>query len=521
MDFLRKLAPLALVAAVACSDAVPSSSPPRDRFYFPSGIALTRLSNGDAGLVVASSNFDLQFDASNGGTVIVVDVDDTLAKADPAAGPAQHIAPPTVVGSARIGSFGGEVAIVDDATCPGWTSGLARPVTALVASRSLNQLFAVPLAPGSAPGGLTCDGRGGGLDCPVLDLDPTATDPYGVTVACEGGAPGTPPTSAYAFVTYLRTTASQGLVTRVNLLAASQGKLLPASVDTTVPPMDFLGPPTSSSAFSPGLAGDATHPAIPPRLFVTSRFAVLDTTPLRWADLSDGGFAVGSAFLIDPVVRGADMRGLALSSPGLPRRAYVALRLFDVDLAASIGVRPPTDTGGALAVIDLDEKPAGGPRLAVLDVVPIGRGANEVRVVPRQDTAGNPLPDLVAVASTDDGTVSLYDAATGAVAKVFALERSDPAAPPVGDGRCDEGVPPPCPLGAPQMGKQPFALAVEAPFTRAGVQDAAGKPVPLARLYVGSFDRSWVNVVEIDPLNPAARQVNGAALRWDRIGAER
>jgi hypothetical protein len=81
-------------------------------------------------------------------------------------------------------------------------------------------------------------------------------------------------------------------------------------------------------------------------------------------------------------------------------------------------------------------------------------------------------------------------------------------------------VPRPCPQGKPQLGKQPFGLAVEA-FAAPDLPGTA-----LARLYVGSFDRSWVNVIEIDPAHPGARAVaraDGPArpLRWDRIGAER
>ncbi|MFL5273883.1 MAG: hypothetical protein ACJ79E_17640, partial [Anaeromyxobacteraceae bacterium] len=76
--------------------------------------------------------------------------------------------------------------------------------------------------------------------------------------------------------------------------------------------------------------------------------------------------------------------------------------------------------------------------------------------------------------------------------------------------------------GKPALGQQPFGLAVEQ-----SLDVRLGKPPRLARLYVGSFERSWVNVIEIDPANPSATTVPGAApgstyqLRWDRIGLER
>jgi hypothetical protein len=80
------------------------------------------------------------------------------------------------------------------------------------------------------------------------------------------------------------------------------------------------------------------------------------------------------------------------------------------------------------------------------------------------------MRDLVAVSCADDGTLYLYDDESGAVARVFALD-------PV--------------TGKPELGKQPFGLAEEV--------RSDGK----VRLFVGSFDRSWVSVVRIDdPARP-------------------
>ena len=62
----------------------------------------------------------------------------------------------------------------------------------------------------------------------------------------------------------------------------------------------------------------------------------------------------------------------------------------------------------------------------------------------------------------------------------------------------------PCAPGDPLTGKQPFGLAVEP------------RSNGLARLFVGSFDRSWVNVIDVDPLRPTL-----APASWARIGPER
>src|SRR5690242_19522005 len=114
---MRKLALLALLTAGACGQTPPSTPPPLDRFYFPTGLALAKLGNGDTALLVASSNFDLQYDTALGGTVIAVDVDATLAQggANPS-GPLRPVIPAGAEGAKKIGSFSGELALVNEAT---------------------------------------------------------------------------------------------------------------------------------------------------------------------------------------------------------------------------------------------------------------------------------------------------------------------------------------------------------------------------------------------------------------------
>jgi hypothetical protein len=398
-------------------------------------------------------------------------------------------------GFVSIGSFAGELAIVDEGTCNGWQTRLGRDREALVASRSQNQLYRVRVL---GDGRLEC-----GDGC-VVPLDAISADPYGVTVACGQFPPidaatglaipgAAPRPQAYAFVTYLRTAASAGRLSRIDLTTTPANGPAPGLLDLGLAP-------AHTAVFDPATT----------RLFVTSRFGTAASSPLRWITLATPGTA--AAFDLETVIRGSEQRGIALSSAsvtspppaglGLAPRAYVALRLFDEDLATTLGARPSADIGGALAVLDLSQQANGAPSMTLVQAVPVGLGANEVRVIPRDGRR-----DLVAVSSTDDGTVSLYDDETGTVARIFEL--------------CpDESAPEPCPAGRPSLGKQPFGLAVEQPFTPPGAPD-----VKLARLYVGSFDRSWVNVIEIDPSHPAARTVTSGGterrLRWDRIGPER
>jgi hypothetical protein len=479
--FLRKLALLALAAAAACSDNAPSSPPPLDRFYYPTGLAVRKLASGHAQLVVASSNFDLLYDAASGGTVIAVDVDATLQQgAGAAPGTPIPLANPTAV---RLGSFSGELAIAEDprladrpATCPGFTG----TPQALVASRSDGALYRFDLD----DGGVRCDKA----DACRTPLETTIDDPYGVTLACIPPTLAAPAPQFLAYVGYLRAQASAGVLTRVDLAASP-----PATTH-----VDVSAGTASSAAFDPETL----------RLYVTTRFIGVGSSPLRWLDL---GLPANPATIIDldPQIRGNEMRGIALST-AQPRRGYLPLRLYDFDLAATIG-RPPTDIGAALAVLDLSDAPGAAATARLLHLVPLERGASEVRVISRKGKR-----DLVAVTSTDDGTLTLYDDESETVARVF--------------GRCGTpgvGAGAPCRPGTddgkPALGQQPFGLAVEQPYS------AAGAPgVPLARLYVGSFDRSWVNVIEIDPANPSATTVAVAGppastytLRWDRIGLER
>jgi hypothetical protein len=470
----RRIALLALAGLAACSEPRRNNSPPFDRFYYPTGIALTTIETPQGkhtGLVVLSSNFDLRYDVANGGTVLVVDVDETLA------GSGSPL-PLAVVGATQVGSFGGQLAILDSTTCPDvWVDPTAM---VLATSRSQDALYAIEMAP---DGSLTCDPSRAPCKVP---LEPTLGDPFDVAIAC-GSFPEPVGTTeqegfasadhAYAFVTYGQSANSEGWLSRLDMLAGD-----PAASRKQID----LGLSQSYAAiYDQGSA----------RLFVTSRFASVGFNPLRWFGVAvprlDAELApLGPSVLdVGAVVSGSDSRGMAISSDG--ERAYLALRMYDVDAATSLGGRPAGDVSGALAVIDLTDLSQGGPA-RVLSVVPLDRGPAEVKVIPR---AGQ--RDLVAVTSSDDSALTLYDDQVGEIARVFGLCGSEPD---------NANAPQPCDTGEPLLGKQPFGLAVQP-----GVPDATH-----ARLFVGSFDQSWVNVIDIDPSQPQA-----APSAWRRIGPER
>jgi hypothetical protein len=429
-DLRRILPVLALSFAAACGEGPRDAANPLDRFTWPTSVATTTV-GGRTALVVVSSNFDLRYGPQQGGSVLVV---------DPAASDAQRLA---ILGSTIIPSFGGEVAVVEPAACPG------RRKQVLVASRTANALFRIDFD--EATGALSC-----GEGCRI-DLDPALADPFGVAVACRGDR-------AEAYVGHLRAPGDVGWLTRLDL-ASSPTSLRCDPGDPAVPSpcVRIDVDPTVPTSPTQNLVYDARRD----RLYVTGRTTTAGFTPLRWLDLS-AGRAAGTSF--QGVLRGADLAGLALSSDG--SRAYVAVRLYDLDLAIAAGGRTP-DTAGALAVVDLTEQAAGGPLPRLVRLVPVGIGPADVKVMPR---AGR--PDLVAVTAPGEGTLAIYDDEAGAVVRVVNLNDSGQ---PVGDLDRGEKV----------FGDEPGALAVE--------PRADGT----FRLHVASFDRGFVQPVDVDPARPS------------------
>ncbi|HSB20379.1 MAG TPA: hypothetical protein VLD85_10255 [Anaeromyxobacteraceae bacterium] len=444
---MTKLAKFLAVAGLlaGCNDASRSAVPPLDRFHYPIGMALRHALDGCTSgpgcstcqggtpgcrtlLYVASSNFDLSYDPDTGGSLMAVDPDAAVHRQ-----PLRSVGPPVLMGS-----FAGELALLDEASCPGWEDGTRQPL-ALVASRSLNLLYAMPLASDGAP---SC---GAGCTAPLaIGLG----DPFGVTVTCRTGPGGAPEASAW--IAYQSTPSATAWLTEVPL----QQPLEPLA------PVTLGAAPVYESVYDP----------LRDRLYLTSRFYSAAFTPIRHVDL---GFptATQDPIRLDLAVPGSEATGIAISSDGT--RAYVALRLYEPGLA-QFG-RPP-DIGGALAVLDLTDIPAGGPSGRLLRLVPLGLGPAEVRAVARPG-----MRDLVAVTCTAGPSLYLYDDELGAVARAIGLDES---------------------TGTPLLGRQPFGLAVESPWWKSAAAPSA------VRFFVASFDQSFVSVVELDdPARPASADV--------------
>lgn len=444
---MTKLAKFLVVAGLlaGCNDASRNPVPPLDRFHYPIGMALrhaldgctsgpgcSTCQGGTAGcrtlLYVASSNFDLSYDPDTGGTLMAVDPDAAV-----------HLQPLRPVGAPVVmGSFAGEVALLDEASCPGWEDGTRQPL-ALVPSRSLDVLYAMSLASDGAP---SC---GGGC---TLPLAAGLGDPFGVAVSCRAAAGGG--RQASAWISYQNTPASSAWVTELPLQQ----------------PLEPLAPIT----FGAAAIYQSVYDPLRDRLYMSSRFYSSAFAPIRHFDL---GFPAANPnpIRMDLEVPGAETTGIALSSDGT--RAYVGLQLYEPGLAV-LG-RPP-DIGGALAVLDLSDLPEGGVSGKLLRLVPLGLGPAEVRAIPR---AG--MRDLVAVTCTAGASLWLYDDDLGAVVRAIALDES---------------------TGAPLLGRLPFGLAVESPWWKSAA-------VPNAvRLFVASFDQSFVTVVQLDdPARPGGADV--------------
>ena len=136
---MKRLAFPALGLALACGTTATSDPGPLGAFYKPSGVAV------EAGnLLVASSNFDLQYGLDDGGTVISVN---------------PGVSPAHLVSGVRIASYSGEMAVARAKSGAGaddcGASGLLAESVAVVAARSTQTLFPVAIG---ANGTLRCDG---------------------------------------------------------------------------------------------------------------------------------------------------------------------------------------------------------------------------------------------------------------------------------------------------------------------------------------------------------------------------
>jgi hypothetical protein len=296
-------------------------------------------------------------------------------------------------------------------------------------------------------------------------------DPYAVGVSCGGGS------GPHAWVGYLVGPTTSGWLVEVDLTPGNTNFPKVASVP--------FGPARS-------IAYDVSND----RLFF-SIGPSFKKAPLHWIDLAGGcdvalsedkGGCPQGVFDLFPLLRGADFSSIALSNadPSRPRRIYAAVRLYSVEVAETLGYRPGFDVGGVLAVLELSEGPL-GPTFRLVRTVEIGLGVAEVKVLPARPGKR----DVVAISAFDDAVVALWDDDQEALVKVFGR---DPM------------------TGRPTAGRQPFALAVE---DRGSNQ---------ARVFVGSFDQSFVTPIDVDLAQPSNASIPMAASLTDpyrRIGVPR
>jgi hypothetical protein len=289
-----------------------------------------------------------------------------------------------------------------------------------------------------------------------LALDPDLDDPAALGVACRADA-----SRRSLYVGYLRAPA-------LGAYGASSAWISELDLG------DLSGAPRTF-AVGTGPIGDMAFDPLTDRLYAVGRFAGL-TAPLFILDLrpctpADPIACPAPAFQtveLYGALPGAELVAIALSNPqpGRPRRAYLSVRVYDEGYATAVRGRPGFDVGGAIMVVDLEENLLGQPSGRVVSVVPIGIGAGSIRVLPVRPG----LADLVAVPSSGDGSIQLYDDEAGAVVRVVSVDQA---------------------TGAPEAGHVPSAIAVQDRGTEALV-------------YVASFSDWTVSVLGVPMADPTS-----------------
>jgi hypothetical protein len=486
-SFLKKIAPLTLtLAAVSCSEVDVAQAPPlRDpaTLFFPTGLALTRAPElgGHTTLLVVSSNWDLRYSS---GSLVAIDADEALERSSTGD---FSIHPLGAAGSeVPIGNNGGELRILDADTCPGYFQGKTGQVAeALVTSRADRNLYRVPIA---ADGTLTCaDAKCGTYLSPTDD-----SQPYDVAIACQLGGGGGGATRSLAYVSYVAATSNHAWLTELDLADPTRRVDRDITVSANQPNFD---PAVSASFISASPTGNLVWDPARKRLYVTSREQTINYAPLYWFDLPAAGLASARPNIsnIFDLIRGTSMRAMVLSQDRT--RAFAVLPIYDANEANRSGAI--YTTGAALAVLDLSPldatlTPNGAlPRLQ--NLVSIDLGASELVRLPYRGGA-----ERVAIASMDDGTLSIYDDGIGKIVKVFGLNAAAPAQVPA---NVSANLLQP---GNPMLGRTLWAIAAENADGRCRGSDGHLDPGQAVcdRIYVGSFAQNTVSVVELDPASP-------------------
>jgi hypothetical protein len=405
--------------------------------------------DSDGRLVVASSNSDLLYDESTGGTLASLAV--TLE-------PSEVV----TVRDVNVRSFAGDLALArteargpavpDAEACGGLTPGIPGPL-AIFGTRGSNTLNVLSVDP--ATGAPSCSGPGAGCQLPI---GKGFADPLPVSVACGGG-------HARAFVGYLTAANAEAFIGQIDLDE-------PGLPLTNI----FVG-------FGPirGFAYDRDRD----RLYMVG-LATGSPTPLRWIDLAGcslaapigaGGCRQSAAFL-PSVPPGLELRSMAfahVAPPGVQARAYLTARLYDVGAAATAGFRN-TDFGGLILVVDLVENAAGGVDPQVVSAVPIGIGAQDIRVLPRAPGWAATRRDVVAALTVNEGALWIYDDETGSVQAFRQCSTAETCSPVT---------------GAPLLGQEPYGLAVDPALSG-----------NTARLWVGSYAESFITPIDVTLIDP-------------------
>lgn len=380
---LKTFAPIVLALALlaGCGDPIQQHRPPLDRIFFPTGLAVAPRPGGGGDLLyVVNSNFDLEYEARQGGTLLAIDPEASDA-------PAGEIAPAHVVGAVRIPSYGGEVAIAH----PGLTGceALGR-TTAIVPVRYTNEVLAIDVA---ADGALSC-----GEGCRLAAPD-DAEDPFGVAVVCRPTANGV---RHSAWVTHLSgkpmtgAPAGQGIVSEIDLDTRTVGTFV-----------NLGAAPTSQIVYDPLHGLLLTSPAVG-----TPGYAPIRSW--RPAAVTGAGFEYRTSD-VTAFIPSSIVRGLALSTDHT--RLYVAADVYDPVAASTTGAI--RITGSVLGVFELAFGIAGDVALRPMRVVPVGVGLGNVAVVPRPGER-----DLVVVADLTGNDVFLFDDQDGAVVTSFGRDPS-------------------------------------------------------------------------------------------------
>lgn len=450
---LLTVSTLGVVAWVAsCAVTEPPTTPPPDRFYFPTGIAHLDLAGTEEGvLVVSNSNLDKHYGV---GTLSVLELDKMAerlpvfgASGDGGGVPQRTELP--AMATALVPSMSGELALY---------SPSANRWRAVVPTRSEGMwltLVDLDIADGSVTPSCYSPDGGQGLDCSTtgVSLSPTAFErspegvprapsPYGVAVK-----PRMCPASCVA-------AQDCGCECGADLRCRSDGpKGKELAADIYIAHIAQADSPLMSGLNYRGYAVivDATRPEVSRASFINLDAGATNSVAVgqRWGYFGGRGLnpvgnlvrlvnAENGGTIVDPKLQNLlqvfETRGLALSSD--ERRLYV------------VGREPDS-----LIVVGITDPESEAPSLSVLRHVPLPADPNSLRIIPRVGQS-----DLVAIVCPAARALVFYDDEVGnVVAQV------------------------------PGIGVQPFDLAVDHRGTG-------------ARIFISVFGDGRVAVVDVPSL---------------------